>query len=190
MSKKCLQIKNKGSSWKLSMIGLQKLLRLDSSPPRFLNGQKSLAWLGLIIVPTARQGRSQGENGNVDRFLMPRDSFTFRGRNEEGQLSNRAEHLSARAKQGKTAQRSSTVLQSGDQGKGNFLKAEEMVWVYGFSPGDCPLSSPRMYFSFLLDPCSTSVLEWLTYCEYTLGQCFKEPLSFEVFRSSTENSRP
>ena len=48
-----------------------------------------------IIVPTARQGRSQGENGNVDRFLMPRDSFTFRGRNEEGQLSNRAEHLSA-----------------------------------------------------------------------------------------------
>ena len=59
-----------------------------------------------IIVPTARQGRSQGENGNVDRFLMPRDSFTFRGRNEEGQLSNRAEHLSARAKRGKTAQRS------------------------------------------------------------------------------------
>ena len=58
-----------------------------------------------IIVPTARQGRSQGENGNVDRFLMPRDSFTFRGRNEEGQLSNRAEHLSARAKRGKTAQR-------------------------------------------------------------------------------------
>ena len=59
-----------------------------------------------IIVPTARQGRSQGENGNVDRFLMPRDSFTFRGRNEEGQLSNRAEHLSAQAKRGKTAQRS------------------------------------------------------------------------------------
>ena len=59
-----------------------------------------------IIVPTARQGRSQGENGNVDRFLMPRDSFTFRGRNEEGQLSNRVEQLSARAKQGKTAQRS------------------------------------------------------------------------------------
>ena len=47
-----------------------------------------------IIVPTARQGRSQGENGNVDPFLMRRDSFTFRGRNEEGQLSNRAEHLS------------------------------------------------------------------------------------------------
>ena len=41
-----------------------------------------------IIVPTARHGLSQGENGNVDRFLMPRDSFTFRGRNEEGQLSN------------------------------------------------------------------------------------------------------
>ena len=58
-----------------------------------------------IIVPTARQGQSQGENGNVDQFLMPRDSFTFRGRNEEGQLSNRAEHLSARAKRGKTAQR-------------------------------------------------------------------------------------
>ena len=47
MSKKCLQIKNKGLSWKVSMIRLQKLLRLDSSPPRFLNGQKSLAWLGL-----------------------------------------------------------------------------------------------------------------------------------------------
>ena len=58
------------------------------------------------IVPTARHGQSQGENGNVDQFLMPRDSFTFRGRNEEGRLSNRAEHLSARAKQGKTAQRS------------------------------------------------------------------------------------
>jgi len=54
----------------------------------------------------ARQGQSQGENGNVDQFLMPRDSFTFRGCNEEGQLSNRAEHLSAQAKQGKTAQRS------------------------------------------------------------------------------------
>ena len=59
-----------------------------------------------IIVPTARQGPSQGENGNVDKFLMPRDSFTFRGRNDEGQLSNRAEHLSAQAKRGKTAQRS------------------------------------------------------------------------------------
>ena len=58
-----------------------------------------------LIVPTARQGQSLGENGTVDRFLMPRDNFTFRGRNEEGQLSNRAEHLSARAKQGKTAQR-------------------------------------------------------------------------------------
>ena len=53
----------------------------------------------------ARQGRSQGENGNVDQFLMPRDSFTFRGCNEEGQLSNRAEHLSAQAKRGKTVQR-------------------------------------------------------------------------------------
>ena len=40
-----------------------------------------------------------------------------------------------------------------------------------------PLSSPRMYFSFLLDACSTSVLEWLTYCEYTLGQCFKRTLN-------------
>ena len=59
-----------------------------------------------LIVSTARHGQPQGENGNVDRFLMPRDSFTFRGRNEEGQLSNRAEHLSARAKRGKTAQRS------------------------------------------------------------------------------------
>ena len=47
-----------------------------------------------IIVPTARQGRSQGENGNVDQFLMLQDSFTFHGRNEEGQLSNRAEQLS------------------------------------------------------------------------------------------------
>ena len=48
-----------------------------------------------LIVPTARQGQSLGENGTVDRFLMPRDNFTFRGRNEEGQLSNRVEHLSA-----------------------------------------------------------------------------------------------
>ena len=59
-----------------------------------------------IIVPTARQGQSQGENGNVDQFLMLRDSFTFWSRNEEGQLSNRAEHLSAQVKQGKTAQQS------------------------------------------------------------------------------------
>ena len=55
MSKKCLQIKNKGPSWKVSMIGLQKLLRLDSSPPRFLNCQKTLAWLGLTFT----------DNGNV-----------------------------------------------------------------------------------------------------------------------------
>ena len=58
-----------------------------------------------IIVPTGRYGRSQGENRNVDQFLMQQDNFTFHGRNEEGQLSNRAEHLSARVKRGKTAQR-------------------------------------------------------------------------------------
>ena len=54
----------------------------------------------------ARQGLSKGEDGNVDQFMMLRDSFTFRSRNEEGQWSNRAEHLSAQANRGKTAQRS------------------------------------------------------------------------------------
>ena len=58
-----------------------------------------------IIVPMARQGRFQAENENVDQFLMPRDSFTFCSRNKKGQLSNRGEHLSAKAKQWKTAQR-------------------------------------------------------------------------------------
>ena len=34
--------KNKGPSWKVSMIGLQKLLRLDSSPLGVLMAKK--AW--------------------------------------------------------------------------------------------------------------------------------------------------
>ena len=49
MSRKCLQLRNKGLSWKVSLIVLQKLLRLNSFPPWFLKGKKSLVWLGLDI---------------------------------------------------------------------------------------------------------------------------------------------
>ena len=41
MSNECLQTKNNGPSSKKSKTMLQKLLRLDSSPPQFLNGQKN-----------------------------------------------------------------------------------------------------------------------------------------------------
>ena len=60
---------------------------------KFCSNEEGKTMQERIIVPTARQGQSLGESGNVDRFLMPRDSL-----NDEGQLSNRAEHLSARAK--------------------------------------------------------------------------------------------
>ena len=53
-----------------------------------------IVWTLQIIVSMARHGQSQGENGNGNRFFMPQDSFTFHGRNEEGQLSNRVEQLS------------------------------------------------------------------------------------------------
>ena len=66
--------------------------KVDQVHPSDLIVNKFQSWD--IIVPTARQERSQGENRNVDRFFMPRDSFTFHGRNKEGQLSNRAEQLS------------------------------------------------------------------------------------------------
>ena len=39
-----------------------------------------------IIVPTARQSVSLGQNGNVDQFFLPRESFTFRDRREVGRV--------------------------------------------------------------------------------------------------------
>ena len=39
-----------------------------------------------IIVPTARQSVSQGQNGNAGQFFFPRDSFTFRDWREVGQV--------------------------------------------------------------------------------------------------------
>ena len=95
-------------------------------------------------------------------------------------LPERSEGQTAQGSQ--TAKRSQTVLQSGDQGKGNFLKAEKIGLSVRFLSQGLPLSSPRMYFSFLLDACSTRVLEWLTYCEYTLGQCFKPCTKLRSFQ--------
>ena len=39
-----------------------------------------------IIVPTARQSVSLGQNGNEDQFFLPRESFTFRDRREVGRV--------------------------------------------------------------------------------------------------------
>ena len=132
-----------------------------------------------IYVPTAQENDTQGQNGSEDRFHLPRDSFTFRGRNEGWQLSNRAQQLSARAKRGKTAKRGQTAILNGDQGKGNCLKAKERVRSYGFCPRDIIFIAVGYIFPLqrdLLNHKSSNLISIYLWMPPTLP-----PISFQEF---------
>ena len=80
-----------------------------------------------LYIPSAQERVSQGGNWSEDQFYFLHESFTFLGRKEEEQLSKWAEQLSIGAQLRQTVQGNQTVLQTGDQGKGNFLKEKKTV---------------------------------------------------------------
>ena len=65
---------------------------------------------------------------------------------KKDRLSNRVERLSDRAKRGQTAQRSQTVLLTGDRGKGNFLKERKVGLIVQFPSLGYTLSSLGTHF--------------------------------------------
>ena len=98
-------------------------------------------------------------------FISERELSLSEVVGKKDKMSNRAERLSGRAKRGQTAERSQTVLLTGDRGKGKFSRGKKKrLRLYFPSPGYTIGIMGDTFFSYF-GVCSTIslLLRYFTY---------------------------
>ena len=138
---------------------------------------KTQGKLKKYIFPLPRNAFPREGTGVKTDFFFPRESFTFRGRREEGRLSNWPEQLSTERSEGRQRREVRQSFRPETKERETFSRKRKRSDRTISLPGKRFLSRGMHFlswegFSERLVGSNYKMAKKLTYLQYALGQCF------------------